>query len=80
MLIYDGLAANLKRQFGFFSIGSSLIGLMLFHTTEATYGLDLNTLMHWGGISYFSTISFIQLLMFKNKRKKINRVHLLQGG
>ena len=67
MNIYDGLPANLSRFLGFFSIGSSLGGLYLFHSTPATYTLALNTVAHWGGLAYFSLISILQVRYLRQK-------------
>ena len=61
LIVYDGLANNLKRNLGFLSIGSSLVGLILFYKYPASYALDENALLHWGGISYFILISLLQL-------------------
>ena len=61
MLVFDSLAVNLPRFYGFISIGSSLGGLYLFNTTAATTTMTMNTLMHWGGISYFTLFSTVLL-------------------
>ena len=80
MLVYDGLAKNLKKNMGFFSITSSVAGLIAFKTTPASYAMDLNALMHWGGITWFSMIGLLHLWDVRNRHLKINRVYLLQGG
>ena len=79
-LVYDGLASNLKRKLGFFSIGTKLGGLLLFQTYPASYVLDLNALLHWGGITYFGLMSLLQLSDIRMRQLKIHRIFLLKGG
>ena len=60
MIIYDGLAINLLQRVGFLQIGSSLIGLLLFHTTTVDPGLEtyyFDCFKHYGGLSWFGFVN-----------------------
>ena len=81
MLIFDSLSNNLKRFYGFFSIASSLGGLQLYHSYIPTSSLlALDSLLHYGGLTYFLLFSTMTFRHLAQQRNKINRVYLLQGG
>ena len=83
MIIYDGLATSLAQRVGIFSIGSSLAGLYLFQSTVVdptleTYNVDW--WKHWGGLTWFTYITGIQLVSTARSLYKVSRIHLLDGG
>ena len=80
MLVYDGLASNLRKHFGPISVGTSLIGLYYFHSTPGTFLLDWNSFLHWGGLTYFTLFTLMSFRFQHQKLTKINRVFLLHGG
>ena len=70
----------MERKFGVGSIGTSLLALYMFHSTPATYLLDWNSVLHWGGLSYFSLVTILSFNYMRTSQTLVNRIFLLTGG